>query len=142
MAQFDESKHPRDKDGKFTDGNGGNKSETEKRAELVKKYSSEPERDLREENFVSTVNTMSSQEWALWYKAVGENEKLGYWAEELPNGDAMLKVENNGLHKLVITGGTFEKPKAKAIYSFKNSDDLIDTMERIRQYGEKSRKDR
>lgn len=37
---FDESKHPRADDGKFTDGNGGTKSEKLKEAEQV--YNSEP----------------------------------------------------------------------------------------------------
>ena len=75
---------------------------------------------------------MTSQEWAIWYQSVAENKKLGYWVEEMPNGDALLKVENKGNHKLVITGGTFEKPKAKAVFEFDNSDDLIDFIEKLK----------
>ena len=46
--QFDESKHKRDKDGKFTNKNGSGKSEEERLTELVKKFSSEPDRDINE----------------------------------------------------------------------------------------------
>lgn len=42
---FDERKHPRDTDGKFTDGNGGN-DRADKLATAVKKYSDTPKEDL------------------------------------------------------------------------------------------------
>ena len=67
MAQFDESKHPRDKDGKFTS-----------------------------------------------------------------TGNAILKVENKNSHKLVITSGIFEKPKAKTIYSFSSSDEMNDAITELK----------
>ena len=41
---FDESKHPRDSDGKFTDGSDG--SERNKTVAAIRKYSSDPTRDL------------------------------------------------------------------------------------------------
>lgn len=44
---FDERKHPRDADGKFTDGNGGN-DRADKLATAVKKYSDTPEKDLKD----------------------------------------------------------------------------------------------
>ena len=45
--QFDENKHKRDKDGKFTYKNGSGKSEGKRLTELVNKYSSEPDRDIK-----------------------------------------------------------------------------------------------
>ena len=121
---FDESKHPRDKDGKFTDGNSfGGSDNGDKLLKAVNEYS------------VTNKSSLTSQEWALWYKAVAENKKLGYWSEELTNGDALLRVETNGLHKLVITSGTFEDPKAEAVYSFNNSDDMNDALERFKLWG-------
>ena len=103
---FEENKHPRDKGGKFTTkGNEGSKSSNSRQEELKNKYNSElPGKPKKEQ--------LTQQEWALWYKAVAENKVLGYWAEELDNGNALLKVENKNSHKLIITGGTFEKPKA------------------------------
>lgn len=57
--KYEEEKHPRDQDGKFTDGNGGVseyrqnagyneilKDDNAKRAKLAKKYSSTPDKDL------------------------------------------------------------------------------------------------
>ena len=81
--------------------------------------------------------SLTSQEWALWYKAVAENKAQGYWAEELSDGTAILKVENGNNHKLIITSGTFEKPKANAVYSFKNADEMNDYIEVLKSYDKK-----
>ena len=125
MEEFKESEHPRKKDGKFTTkGNGEHKQNREK--ELEDKYNT----DLPFE----PKKALSKQEWALWYKAVAENKALGYWAEELPNGNAILKVENKNNYKIVITGGTFENPKAKAVYSFLSSDEMNDYIEVLMTY--------
>ncbi len=49
MAEFDESKHPRDEEGKFTYKGGGRQgTEGDKRREAVKKYSDDPSRDMAE----------------------------------------------------------------------------------------------
>ena len=49
MAEFDESKHPRDEEGKFTYKGGGRQgTEGDKRREAVKKYSDDPGRDMAE----------------------------------------------------------------------------------------------
>lgn len=48
---FIEKDHPRDNDGKFTDGNGGNASSTADKTEAaINIYSDTPEKDLRESN--------------------------------------------------------------------------------------------
>ena len=136
MAEFDESKHPRAKDGKFTNGNDYRqntsydeitKKDNKKRKELENKYNSElPSKPNKDQ--------LTKQEWALWYKAVAENKKLGYWAEELPNGRALLKVENKYSHKLVVTSGTFKDPKADIVYSFSNSDEMNDYIGVLKNY--------
>ena len=76
---------------------------------------------------------MTKQEWALWYKAVAENKKLGYWTEETENGFAFIKIENKGNYKIVITGGTFEKPTAKIIYSFTDADIMNDAITELKK---------
>ena len=81
--------------------------------------------------------SLTSQEWALWYKAVSENKALGYWAEKLSDGTAILKVENGNNHKLIITSGTFEKPKANAVCSFKNANEMNDYIEVLKSYDKK-----
>ena len=128
---FEENKHPRDKGGKFTTkGNEGSKEyrqNTDYKQILEDKYNSElPGKPNKEQ--------LTQQEWALWYKAVAENKALGYWAEELDNGNALLKVENKNSHKLIITGGTFEKPKAIKIYSFSSADEMNDYIEVLKHY--------
>ena len=133
MPTFEENKHPRDSDGKFTDKGGSNKKPRQntsnneiKKQQFENKYNSD---------LPSKPNTdqLTKQEWALWYKAVAENKKLGYWAEELSDSKAVLKVETKYLHKLVITSGTFEEPKVKAVYSFSNSDKINDAIEEIKK---------
>ena len=127
---FEENKHPRDKDGKFTSkGNESNKEyrqNTDYKQILENKYNSELSGKPNKE-------PLTQQEWVLWYKAVAENKALGYWAEELDNGNALLKVENKNSHKLIITGGTFEEPKAIAIYSFSSADEMNDAIKELKE---------
>jgi hypothetical protein len=120
MANFDESKIKRDKDGKFAEQNA------RKAQDLERKFND----DLP----VAPKESLSKKEWALWYKAVAENKALGYWAEELDDKNAILKIENNNSHKIVITGGTFETPKAKEIYSFSSADEMNDYIEVLKDY--------
>lgn len=55
MAEFDESKHPRDEEGKFTYKGGGRQgTEGDKRREAVKKYSDDPGRDMAEMGLIRT----------------------------------------------------------------------------------------
>ena len=49
---FNESKHPRDSDGKFTDGNA---TQTEKTVAAIQKYSDSPARDMREQGIGKTA---------------------------------------------------------------------------------------
>lgn len=44
--QFDENKHPRARNGRFTDGNGD--SDRDKQIAAIRKYSDDPEKDLRD----------------------------------------------------------------------------------------------
>ena len=106
-----------DSNGRFTSKNGT--------AALEKKYND----DLP----LEPKGNLSKQEWALWYKAVAENKALGYWVEELNDGTALLKIENGNAHKIVITSGTFEEPKAEGVYSFSNADELNDAMEELKE---------
>ena len=72
---------------------------------------------------------LSSQEWALWYKAVSEIEMLGYWVEKTNTGDALIKIETNNSHKIVITN---ENSEPKAVFSFSSSDEMDDAIERLK----------
>lgn len=50
---FEENKHPRDKDSKFTDG------QTNKTVEAIKKYSDDPERDIEEYENLPSANRLA-----------------------------------------------------------------------------------
>ncbi len=127
MSSFDETKHPRDNDGKFTDGNGGDKSESEKKAELVKKYSSEPERDLKEENLKSNQSELTKQEYALYYKEIQKIERGEYSSQVtiLSKDMRAVFVETNKRATLILDANT-----TKVLYSksFKTYDEMIDFM--------------
>ncbi len=134
MAEFREEEHPRDNDGKFKD-----KGASDKFNKLIEKCSDNPEQDKK--NIIQTQNnntpnkgTLTKQEWALWYKAVAEYKKLGYWEHETPNGNGILKIETNNSTKIVITSGTYENPKAMSIYSFKNNEDILDFIKELENY--------
>ena len=69
------------------------------------------------------INSLSSQEWAIWYKTVADIKKLDYYADKVGK-DYIIPIENDNKYKIVITGGTFENPKARKIYSFESSEEL------------------
>lgn len=56
---FDERKHPRDKDGKFTDGNGADRSD--KLATAVRKYSDTPDKDLKSMGIEANKTSIKEQ---------------------------------------------------------------------------------
>ena len=89
--------------------------------------------NISNQSLASASGTLTKMEWALWYKAVAETKKLGYWAEETLNGNAILRIETENSFKIVITSGTFEKPEAKFVYTFINSDYLIDAIEVVKK---------
>lgn len=89
--------------------------------------------NISNQRLATASGTLTKMEWALWFKAVAETKKLGYWAEETLNGNAILRIETENSFKIVITGGTFEKPKAKFVYTFINSDYLIDAIEVVKK---------
>ena len=124
MAEFKEEEHPRKKDGKFAP-KGKGESKQDRQKELENKFNS----DLP----LVFKTSLSKQEWALWYKSVAENKALGYWAEETDDGNAILMIENNGKHRIVITGGTFEKPKAKVIYSFSDTAKMLEFIKELKK---------
>lgn len=121
MAEFDESKHPRKKDGKFAP-----KGKSEQRLK-------ELERKFNDNLPIKPNIKLTKQEWALWYKAISETKALGYWSEKTEDGNAILTIENNGKHKIVITSGTFATPKAKEVYSFSNSDKMNDFIKELKK---------
>ena len=47
--------------------------------------------------------------------------------------DALLRIETNKSSKVIITGGTFENPKAKKVFELNNSDEMIDAIKVLKE---------
>ena len=109
MAEFREEDHPRDEDGRFTDGG-----------------SQRPSHSATETTNFSSV---TKKEWAQWYHAIGEI-KRGMWYP-VASDCHIVQIGN----KIFFTSGTYEKPKLKKVLEFKSKDLALDFMERIMRNG-------
>ena len=124
MAEFKEEEHPRKKDGKFAP-KGKDESKQDRQKELENKFNS----DLP----LVSKNSLSKQEWALWYKAVAENKALGYWYHPVNKKTSLLTIETKSTYKIVVTGGTFLSPKVKGVFSFRNTQEMFNNIEVIKE---------
>lgn len=98
---WDEEKHPRDSDGKFCkvglfDGSGEHADSVNKSDIMI-----------------------SRREFAIWYQKIGEIQN-GIIFHKNKNGDAYIPVDN----KIIITSGTYEKPKIEKILVFNSENEL------------------
>lgn len=121
MAKWNESEHPRDDDGKFKDGTGGGKTQwiTSKRD-----FSNvqADEKDLQENGKSSNIK-LSKQEWAQYYKIIGD-EQHGDFVYHAQDGGRAVRLEN----KIVLDNGNFENPQVSNIIEFANNDLMNDTI--------------
>lgn len=113
MAEFKESEHPRDKDGKFTDK--GKENRKQKLSAALNTYS------------MKTKNSnVSTKEWSMWYKAIGEIEQgLRYTPEK--DGEKYIEINN----KIFITSGTYVEPNLVKVIEFDDMETLEDFMRDI-----------
>lgn len=105
MAEFDEKKHPRQKDGKFTNSNFFESAE-------------------------ETVN-LSKREWARYYETLGKIKSGTLSVRLTPNGDRVIILEN----KLIIDNNKYQRPKVHAIKEFRDNDSLNDFVKLLEQKG-------
>ena len=115
MSEFKESEHPRDKDGKFTDKGKGN-TKQQKITKALNTYA----------NKRKSPN-VTNQEWALWYKAIGDIE-LGVRYEPEQDGKTYIRINN----KIFITSGTYQNPIAESVItcnSIEEASNIIEEME-------------
>ncbi len=121
---FDERKHPRDADGKFTDGNGGN-DRADKLATAVKKYSDTPKEDLESMGVrkkktaaekIASVHIDFDKDNILPELNEEDLEKVGAKS----NKPVLLKksiIDRNKLLHDDLTDSDFEKIVANALYA-------------------------
>lgn len=122
MAKWNESEHPRDDDGKFTDGTSGGRTQwiTSKRDFSNVQAN---ENDLHESGKSGNIK-LSKQEWAQYYKIIGD-EQHGDFVYHTKDGGRAVRLEN----KLLFDNGSFSTPKVNKMLKFDNNDLLNDAIE-------------
>lgn len=110
---WDESKHPGDEDGKFTNGSGdSSKADDGKAKKSVK---------------------LTKQDWARIYHKLGEIKQGG--AVGKVDGDMIIpltKMSDTDTPKIVIVAGTYENPKMKLAIPFNSEEEMFDMLEKLK----------
>lgn len=110
---WDESDHPRDDDGKFTDSNKTHWITSKRDYSNVIGVD---KKSLQSDGENGTIN-LSKQEWAQYYKIIAD-EQHGDFVYHTHDGERAVRLEN----KLVIDNGSFVKPKVKNAIAFIDND--------------------
>lgn len=131
MAKFNENDHPRDGDGKFTDGNG--QSENSKTVEAVRKYSSEPERDLEYGNLPSAKRIVDNYEKRFGKTKMTPEEKIASVHIDFSNDNYLPELNDDTLEKIGLTESKPVLLKSSVIKRnlSKHMDVSDETMQRI-----------
>lgn len=127
MANFDESKHPRDDDGKFTDGNGARWTTSKRDYSNVQ---GEEKKRLQSDSGSGKIS-LSKQEWAQYYKIIGD-EQHGDFVYHIGKGGRAVRLGN----KMVFDNGSFEKPKVTQVVEFPSNDAMNDAFSYFAERGE------
>ena len=120
MAEFDESKHPRDDNGQFTD-----RQNDAQEPGQPKTYEFNPPKHI-EVLSANDVKNVTSQEWARFYTALGHIQAGTYTPMKTEKGETVIRIDN----KLFFNSGNYDKPKVNKVYSF-DSEHEIDSYIRI-----------
>ena len=152
--KFDENKHPRDSDGKFTDGNGagekvkpydsrdkfGNmvralpKKARDALDKDVKTLEQEQRKELAKEP-VTVVKardiTLTKSQWARYYKTLGEIQAGLYNPMQTFDGGNAILIDN----MLILDNGSFISPKVKTIIKVANEESLRDIVDDLLDTG-------
>ena len=127
---WDEQKHPRDKNGQFTSGNGGSaptKEEAQKmtagelknRLATKTKAKQEPKTVVPKfsiiEGHYSCYASLTKKERAEWFTAIGEI-KRGMWVPSF-NGLSIIQIGK----KIVLTDPNYDAPSIKQIMQFSST---------------------
>lgn len=115
MAKWNESEHPRDDDGKFTDGNGSRWTTSKRDYSNVQ---GEEKKRLQSDSGSGKIS-LSKQEWAQYYKIIG-GEQHGDFVYHTQDGGRAVRLEN----KIVFDDGDFENPTVKDTYQFANNEEM------------------
>lgn len=156
MANFDESKHPRDDDGKFTDGNGSPWTTSKRDYSNVQggeaqrvfdeakqlgidtkgidnldviKAKVEEKKRLQSDGKSGKIS-LSKQEWAQYYKIIGD-EQHGDFVYHTKNNERWVRLE----HKLIVDDNEYMSPTVKKVYVFPDNDSMNDVLNILARKG-------
>ena len=156
MANFDESKHPRDDDGKFTDGNGSQWTTSKRDYSNVQggeaqrvfdeakqlgidtkgidnldviKAKVEEKKRLQSDGKSGKIS-LSKQEWAQYYKIIGD-EQHGDFVYHTKNNERWVRLE----HKLIVDDNEYMSPIVKKVYVFPDNDSMNDVLNILARKG-------
>ena len=127
MANFDESKHPRDDDGKFTDGNGSRWTTSKRDYSNVQ---GEGNKRLQFDSGSCKIS-LSKQEWAQYYKIIGD-ERHGNFVYHIGKIGRAVRLGN----KMIFDNGSFENPKVTQIVEFPSNDAMNDAFSYFAERGD------
>ena len=157
MANFDESKHPRDDDGKFTDGNGSRWTTSKRDYSNVQggeaqrvfdeakqlgidtkgidnldviKAKVEEKKRLQSDGESGKIS-LSKQEWAQYYKIIGDEQHGDFVYHSDVDGERYVRLEN----KIVIDNSDFLSPQVKRVIAFASNDLMNDALNLIVRKG-------
>lgn len=127
MIEFDESKHPRAEDGRFTDGQNDARNKSIKQLEEEQaREVNRPKDIVVSANLTNQKNKVTKQEWARFYTALGHIQAGTYTPMKTEKGETVIRIDN----KLFFNSGNYDKPKVNKVYSF-DSEHEIDSYIRI-----------
>ena len=72
--------------------------------------------------------TLSKKEFAVWYQKIGEIKRGGY-VDKMSNGDKLIPIDN----KIVITSGTYDKPKLNRVLNFPSEEDMFEGLQALKE---------
>ncbi len=113
---WDESKHPRDEDGKFTDGSVGKYYPTNSLEPYI------PSSVRKRKN-----NKLTRSQYARWNSIIASGLHGNYIFEH--NDRKYVVIDN----LLIISSGTFEEPIINFVYRFKNEELVREFYNRVRK---------
>ena len=83
---------------------------------------------------IETAAGLSKRDWARIYHRLGEIEGSGY-IEKGESGEMLVslhKMDEEDNPKLVVLGGTYEKPIVKSVMEFQSEEEMFDRIERLK----------
>ena len=127
MVKWNESEHPRDDDGKFTDGNGSRWTTSKRDYSNVQ---GEEKKRLQSDSGSGKIS-LSKQEWAQYYKIIGD-EQHGNFVYHIGKIGRAVRLGN----KMIFDNGSFENPKVTKIVEFPSNDAMNDVFSYFAERGD------